>query len=331
MLAASALVGAGALVAGGERHRRPGPLDIGHWLQRRLDRTGGDIYLPRLRGGRCYASRGLWVSRSNTSIASNGACLIVLAAGPVRLHSADGDPIPADAAFFISRSTPNGHPPDHVSISGLRIRVPTGIDGIDVYARDVRISQVQVGGAPFDDLYIGGRTNVTAYSRGVTLTHSTLLGAERNGISITAAVNVRITDNTIAGAGDSAGPAADPGDGIDVEPNAVSDPIVAIRISNNRIIGNTHAGIALRLCPHRRPILDAGKIAIVDNELLGNDPYRADAQLTITSTLDLDRQLLIAGNRSHPWTPQMRAPADTFSREETSCAITRSSGRETAE
>src|SRR5262249_57581951 len=132
-------------------------------------------FLPRLSGGRCYQSRGLWVSRSDTTISSNGACLDVVGAGPVRLRSADGDPIGASAAFFISRSREDAPPPAHVTIAGLRIHVaPWGIDGIDVYARDVRIRDVRIDGEPFDDVYIGGRTRLIDFSSRVTVTGSTL-------------------------------------------------------------------------------------------------------------------------------------------------------------
>ena len=44
--------------------------DVSVSLQRRLDRGGGTVFLPKLGGGRCYQSRGLWVSHSDTTIAS---------------------------------------------------------------------------------------------------------------------------------------------------------------------------------------------------------------------------------------------------------------------
>src|SRR6185312_2073560 len=72
-------------------------------LQAALDR-GGRIFLPRLPDGKCYRTRGLWVSRSGTELTSNGACLEAIRPGPVRLQSPDGDPITSSAVLFISRA-----------------------------------------------------------------------------------------------------------------------------------------------------------------------------------------------------------------------------------
>lgn len=288
-------------VAAGLAHSRPREAthDLSGWLQRRLDRHGGFIFLPRLGGGRCYQTRGLWVSRSGTTIASDGACLTVTGPGVVRLRSADGDPIGASAAFFVSRSSPSARSPEHVTIRGLRIHVPPGsLDGIDVYGRHVRIANVRIDGAPFDDVYIGGRTDLIDYSRDVNLTGSTLFDAERNVISVTAAENVRISHNTIAGAGLSVGTAADPGDGIDVEPNAPTDPIVGLRIEHNKIVGNVHEGIALRLHPHGGLSVHANGIGIIGNEILGNYPWGGGAQIALSGgQANQPGRVLIAGNR----------------------------------
>src|ERR687886_1432391 len=70
-------------------------------LQARLD-AGGTVALPKLPNGQCYATRGLWVSRDDTTITSNGACITALGAGPARLHSIDGDPIESNAVFFVN-------------------------------------------------------------------------------------------------------------------------------------------------------------------------------------------------------------------------------------
>lgn len=268
-------------VAAVHPHSRLAPATLS-WLQRRLDRGGGLIFLPRLPGGRCYQTRGLWVSRSHTTISSNGGCLTVVGPGPVRLRSGDGDPIAASAAFFIAHRTPSAPPPAGVTIRNLRIdvRMP-GVDGVDVYADRVHISDVTVDGSPFDDVYIGGRTNVTAAAHDVTVAGATLLDADRNGISVTSAVGVQIRDDTIAGAGGSAGPAADPGDGIDVEPNAATDPIEGLQIKDNRIVGNVHQAIALHLQPGGRPDDNADRIAISGNLIVGNGPFGGGAQVSI--------------------------------------------------
>jgi hypothetical protein len=200
------VIAVGALIAVAGMHRPLAAKDIGRWLQGRLDRAGGIVYLPRLPGGRCYRTRGLWMSHSGATIASNGARLDVVGRGPVRLRSGDGDPIAAAAGLFIGRSTINARPPERITIEGIHIHVASaGVDGIDVYARDVRIRNVRIDGEPFDDVYIGGRTNLSDDSRRVSVTGSTLLEAERNGISVTAAVDVQIRGNTIGGAGGTLG------------------------------------------------------------------------------------------------------------------------------
>lgn len=37
------------------------------WLQAQLD-AGGAVFLHKLPGGECYATRGLWVSRDGTNV-----------------------------------------------------------------------------------------------------------------------------------------------------------------------------------------------------------------------------------------------------------------------
>jgi hypothetical protein len=284
-----------AIIAVAGMRRTPAAVDIGGWLQGRLDRAGGVVYLARLPGGRCYQTRGLWVSHSDTTIASNGACLDVVGPGPVRLRSGDGDPIAAAAGLFIGHSAINARPPARITIEGLHIHVASaGVDGIDVYARQVRIRDVLIDGDPFDDVYIGGRTNLIHSSQRVSVAGSTLLDAERNGVSVTAVIDAQIRGNTIGGAGGRLGPYADPGDGIDVEPNSATDPIVALTIADNRIVGNIGQGVALRLRPQGRPCLHAGLIRIVDNLVAGNQPFGGDAQITTNGT---QTKLLIAGNR----------------------------------
>ena len=63
------------------------PRDDTAWLQARLDRAGGTIFLPKLPNGECYATRGLWVSHDDTTITSDGACIRSLGLGAVRLRS----------------------------------------------------------------------------------------------------------------------------------------------------------------------------------------------------------------------------------------------------
>ena len=130
-------------------------------LQARLD-AGGTIFLPALPDGQCYATHGLWVSLDGTSVVSNGACIVALGPGPVRLHSPDGDPIAADAVFFVNHSRPLDATPVRVTIRGLRIVVPRAADmfGIGIFAHEVTVRGVTVTGEPIDAITIGGRANV---------------------------------------------------------------------------------------------------------------------------------------------------------------------------
>src|SRR5437660_11895487 len=95
------------------------------WLQAKLD-AGGTVTLPKLPGGECYATRGLWVSHDDTTITSDGACVVSLGLGAIRLHSTDGDPIASSAVFFVNRSNPLKPAPVRVAINNLRIIVPAG-------------------------------------------------------------------------------------------------------------------------------------------------------------------------------------------------------------
>src|SRR2546421_13011876 len=129
-------------------------------LQAQLD-AGGTVSLPALPDGQCYATHGLWVSLDGTSIVSDGACIVALGTGPVRLHSPDGDPIPADAVFFVNRSSESNAAPNGVTSSGLLIVVPRSASmfGVEIYANDVTVQDVRVEENPVDALLVGGRAN----------------------------------------------------------------------------------------------------------------------------------------------------------------------------
>ena len=118
-------------------------------LQQRLDAGGGTIFLPKLPNGECYATRGLWVSHDDTTITSDGACIVSLGPGEVRLHSTDGDPIPAGAVFFVNRSRPKGPAPVGITISNLRIVVPDGepMYGVSVAGHDVTLGGTSMSAA----------------------------------------------------------------------------------------------------------------------------------------------------------------------------------------
>src|SRR3954454_2805547 len=73
-------------------------------LQARLD-AGGTVFLPKLPNGRCYATRGLWVSRDDTRITSDGACIVALGRGPARLDPPGAKrPHYANAVFYVTHS-----------------------------------------------------------------------------------------------------------------------------------------------------------------------------------------------------------------------------------
>jgi Right handed beta helix region len=243
-------------------------------LQAKLD-AGGTLFLPALPNGQCYATHGLWVSLDGTSIASDGACIVALGPGAVRLHSPDGNPISADAIFFVNRSSDVNAAPHGVTISGLRLVVPRSASmfGIEIYANDVTVENVTVEGSPIDSLLVGGRANGKGYSSNVSIRDSSFTGGTRNVVSVTAVQGLTIESCRLTGADDTnylpeTGHAyGNPAAGIDVEPNSTADPIVGVSITGNRIEGNAGPGILLALPP--APTV-AASIDISGNQITGN-------------------------------------------------------------
>ncbi len=220
------------------------------WLQASLDR-GGRIFVLKLPGGDCYQTRGLWVSHSATRIGSDGACIIYLGPGPVRLHSPDGDPMPANAIFFVSRGTTRAEPPRSVVISDLTLLVPIGTSSYDVNVAGTRVTlaNLAIDGVPIDGITITGRNNGLGYAGPVQIRNSLIRGAQRNGISVVAGSDVIIDGNTITGVGliGMSNPELGPWAGIDIEPDAASYPIGRVQITRNTISGNAGAGVLLAL------------------------------------------------------------------------------------
>ena len=254
------------------------------WLQARLDRSGGTIFIPKLPDGACYATRGLWVSHDWTTITSDGACIVSLGLGPVRLHSIDGDPIAASAVFFVNRSRPAQPAPVHVTISNLRIVVPAGqsMYGVAIFGHQTALSHLDIGGAPKDDVTISGRGNGNSYAGGVSILDSTLSGATRNAISATAVIGLRVERNTIVGVTDS--PPGQPADGIDVEPDDRGQPALDVHIVDNIIRDNAGPGILLELESNDGPAVVATELeisgnTIVQNALRRSPPKRAGVVL----------------------------------------------------
>ena len=248
--------------------------DDTRWLHARLDRAGGTIFLPKLPDGECYATRGLWVSRDDTTITSDGACIVSLGLGPVRLRSYDGDPIASSGVFFINRSGPKKPAPVRVTISNLRIVVPEGqgLFGIVVYGHQVELRNLVIDGAPKDDITIGGRANGNDYAAGISVLDSRLSGATRNAISASGVIGLRIEGNTIEGVRDA--PPGQPAAGIDVEPDTRSAPVLAVRILRNTIRDNAGPGIMLELEPNDGPAVIATGMEISGNTIVRNSTKR---------------------------------------------------------
>jgi hypothetical protein len=240
------------------------------WLQARLDRGGGTIFLPKLPNGACYATRGLWVSHDDTTIDSDGACIVSLGLGPVRLRSTDGDPIASDAVFFVNRSDPKKPAPVNVTIRNLRIVVGGGpaMYGVAVFGHHVTLSRLDIGGTPKDDVTISGRANGNSYSGDISVLDSTLSGAARNAISATGVIGLRIERNTIQGVRDA--PPGQPAAGIDVEPDTRDRPALDVHIVDNTIQDNAGPGIMLELEPNEGPAILATNLEISGNRILRN-------------------------------------------------------------
>jgi hypothetical protein len=241
-------------------------------LQAQLD-AAQDVTLPALPDGSCYRTRGLWVSRNDTVISSpDGACIEALGPGDTRLSSLDGDPIAGSAIFVVSRSAADGADPVNVTIRGLRLVVPDGLGmmGIIVAASQVEIDGVRVEGAPVEALAVSGRGSQQGVSEHVYVHDSTFAGGTRNVISVTSVRDFELARCDVSGASDTNGAPGNPGAGLDVEPNTVGEPVVDIRIHDNRIAENAGPGILLALTPNDGPPTEAGPIEILRNRIDGN-------------------------------------------------------------
>lgn len=247
------------------------------WLQAALDQ-GGKITLASLPGGACYQTYGLWVSRSGTTIDAKGACITYLGPGPVRLTSDDGDPIAANAIFFVNRSSSSSPLPQKVSISHLMLNVPNGTDGFGVLVAGdtVKVSGLTISGSPLDGITVTGRANGRGYAGPVVIKGNSLDGARRNGISVVGAIGVTIDSNTITGAGNPkfldrapvsyTGPWA----GIDIEPDVLTYPISNVTVSSNSISDNGGAGILMALATNAGLPVVADRITIKGNTIVRN-------------------------------------------------------------
>lgn len=232
--------------------------------------------LPRLANGECYATRGLWVSRDDTRIVSDGACVRGLGPGEARLRSTDGDPIAAEAVFYVSRTNFLDPAPVRITISGLVIDVPEAADlyGISVLGHEVTVQNVEVTGAPIDAVYVGGRAN-DGFAARVAITDSRLRAGRRNVVSVVGAIDVRIVGNEIIGGTDTyptapGRPFGNPAAGIDVEPGGRGAPTLGLRIADNLIADNAGPGILVALSTNQGLPVVGSQIEIVGNRILRN-------------------------------------------------------------
>jgi Right handed beta helix region len=256
----------------------PRPLrDDTAWLQARLDAGGGRILLPRLPGGECYATRGLWVSRDDTEITSNGACIQSLGPGGARMQTVDGDAVTANAVFYVNRVNVLEPAPVRVRIRGLRIVVPRGANtfGLGLFGHDLTVEDVTVSGSPIDAVTIGPRGNGDGYAGPVTLRRCRLSGGMRNLVSATGVIGLRIERCRISGASDTypTGPGrfqGNPAAGIDIEPDSRGTPILDVRIARNVISDNAGPGVLLAFSTNRGFPVHSNRIEIVRNRILGN-------------------------------------------------------------
>ncbi len=245
------------------------------WLQAKLD-AGGTLVLPRLAGGECYATRGLWVSRDDTRIVSpDGACVVGIGPGEVRMRSTDGDPIAAEAIFYVSRMSVFAPAPARIAIEGLRLQVPETAElyGLSILGHEVTVRNVEVTGAPIDALYVGGRAN-DGFAARVSVTDSRFLAGRRNVVSVVGGIGVSLERNVISGGTDTypsnGHPWGNPAAGIDVEPGGRGAPILGLRIADNEIVDNAGPGILVALSNHQGlPVLADG-IEIAGNRILRN-------------------------------------------------------------
>src|SRR4051812_32634141 len=164
-------------------------------LQAKLD-AGGAIFLPKLPGGQCYATRGLWLSRDDTTITSDGPCIVALGFGPARLDATAPKPHFAKAGFQLDHSNIRDPLPARVSISGLHITGPKAkkMYAISAGGAEVTLSHLVIDGGPLSGIPIGGPGGPTAR---IAVTDSAVSRPQRDGIGVLGPIRLRIDGNTV--------------------------------------------------------------------------------------------------------------------------------------
>jgi hypothetical protein len=277
-------------------------------LQAKLD-AGGAVFLPKLPGGQCYATRGLWVSRDDTTITSDGACLVALGPGPARLDPGAKRPHFANAVFYVNHSNIRAPVPARISISGLRITVPRTkrMHGIAVVGHEVTLSRLTIDGAPLTDVLVGyGAVGSGGLSARISLTDSTLTGGSRDVVSVFGPIDLRMDGNTIS---------RGRGSGIHIRAADRGQPVYGVRVTRNTIAGNGGPGVFLDLDPaNGAPVLAAG-IEISGNEILRN-ARTAPAKLRAGIVLAGKGEVALGGNvlRGNRGRPVLRRAARVIDR-----------------
>ncbi|MFL6030985.1 MAG: right-handed parallel beta-helix repeat-containing protein, partial [Gaiellaceae bacterium] len=232
-------------------------------LQAKLD-GGGAIFLSKLPDGRCYATRGLWLSRDDTRITSDGACIVALGLGRAQVDPRAKKPHYANAVFDISHSDVRKPVPARVSISGLRIVVPKAkrMHGILVEGNAVSLSHLAIAGAPLTGISVGyGIAGDGAMSERIAITDNTVSGAQRDGIVAYGPIDLRVERNVVSSAGSS---------GIHVRAADRGQPVIDVRVVGNTANRNGGAGIFVDLDPTNGVPVFARGIEVAGNRLVRN-------------------------------------------------------------
>src|SRR5438132_3810690 len=233
------------------------------WLQAQLD-AGAAVFIPKLPGGECYATRGLWVSRDGTSVTSDGACIIALGAGEARMRSGDGRPVRATAVFFLNHSNVRTPLPVRISIDGLRIRVPLSaqVSGVAVYGHEVTLSNLTIGGSPTTDIVVGaGLKGSGGMTARIEVRNCDLSGARRDAVSVFGPIGLRVEGSTLHGAR---------GAGLRVRAADRGQPTLDVHVDQNRMLDNAGPGMEFDLDPKNGPAVFASGIELKGNEVLRN-------------------------------------------------------------
>ena len=255
---AAVLLAATALVAA---PRTAAARDDTTWLQAKLD-AGGSVFLPKLPNGECYSTRGLWVSRDDTSVTSDGACIVGLGFG--RRPGPGPRPWRAKAVFLLDHTNIRAPRPVRVAISGVDIRVPAKahMAGIEIYGHEVTLEHVSIGGAPRADVVIGsGAPGAGGLTARVAIRDCMLSAGQRDVIVASGPIGLRIERSSLAGGR---------GAGLHIRAGDRGQPTLDVRVTGNRIVDNAGPGILLDLAPKNGLPVFASGLELAGNTILRN-------------------------------------------------------------